>query len=190
VTSHNLPALPSDWRIGVEENLPIGDPDEVTEDLRRAHVVLTVHRPERQPLLVDFDWDGEAYAVTGIRVVEGSALTSGDLTGLRLAALAVYAWHVSALVEVEVGSKRLQRLQLMTPDPYDIAFTPPPGGRGRPTSEDRLHQVALAWKQGKADHVNVKHAVADALHVSVPRAAVLIRHARERGLIPPTERKA
>ena len=170
--------------------LPISDPDEVTDDGRRRVVTLTVHRPGHQPLLVQFARSGGGYAPIGVRVAdEDGTLSSADLVGLRLAALAVYAWHASVLIPVEVGSRLRSRVALITPDPSDVAFTPPPGGRGRPLNDDRVQQAAHAWNQGKADRVNVKHAVADALHVSTAQASVYIRAARDQGLIPPTQKK-
>lgn len=188
MASQYLAALPADWRVVVTNDLPIYDTDPPTDPrivrvrggYRLRHVDLRVRRPGHRDVEVTFLWKGGRYVAHSIRTASAAGLSADDLTGLRLAALAVEADRQSWVEHTYDGDQPCWDHATVVPEvPASTR------GPGSTIVRERLEVAASAWKQADADGGHKQQYVADALGLSRPQAGVYIKRAREAGLIPP-----
>jgi len=142
---------------------------------------LAVYIPRQRGARVEIDLQATptGYAIRSISSRE--PMSRGDILNLPLAALLEEAWSMG-----QMDRRGEDEQGIPTYVPSDVITShAPPGGRGRPLDHARVEAAARAWRSATLDRLNVKHAVAAALTVSESQAAVYIRAARDRGLIPP-----
>ncbi len=173
-------------RDGIPEQLrPDMWPESHTTPTRSGRLVTAVcAMRDDQRVAVDLRATEPGYAIVGIRGID---LTGPEVRAIPMASLKYRAETMFNLRRCLHGTEAVAERTLGLVGPlwqqHETSTAPPAGGRGRKLDPGRIRAAGIAWHLAGLERRNRKQAVAAALHVSEPQAAVYIRRAREAGIL-------